>query len=82
MMRNWLGSLSFKRKAALLGLGVMAFQLPLGSCQFDQITATSTVTLDGREVIMNLIRGAILTPIDTFITDSVNELFDEFDSSD
>ena len=73
---------SLKKKAVLLGLGAMVFQLPLGSCEFDQITATSTVTLDGREVIVNLIRGAILTPIDTFITDSVNELFDEFENSD
>ncbi len=71
-----------RRKLAALGLGALLFQLPLGGCEFDQITATSTVTLDTREVLISMIRGAILTPIDTFITNGVNELFDELDNED
>jgi hypothetical protein len=71
-----------RKKFAAAGLGTLLFAFPLGGCELDQITATSTVTLDTREVLISAIRGAILTPIDTFITDSVNQLFDELDSED
>ena len=48
----------------------------VGSCDLGEITTTTTVTLDGREVIISLIRGTILPPIEQFITDAVNEAFD------
>ena len=70
----------FRRKLAALATGGILLQISLSSCQFDQITATSTVTLDGREVLINLIRGAILTPIDQFITDRENSLIEELSS--
>ena len=64
-----------KRALALLGCGALVFGCPFGGCKIDQITTTST--LDGREVMISLIRGAILSPIDAAITQGVNELFDE-----
>lgn len=80
-MRHWSDIRNLKRRLAALGLGVLIFQLPSG-CQFDDITATSTVTLSGREVVINMIRGVVLTPIDAFITQSVNELFDQLEDED
>ncbi len=76
-MSNGKGFGKVRKKLAALGLGAMLFQF--GGCEFSEITATSTVTLDTREVLISMIRGAILTPIDTFITNGVNELFDELD---
>ena len=38
-------------------------------------TVTTSTTFDGREAIIQLVRGAVLTPIDAFITDGINELF-------
>jgi hypothetical protein len=71
-----------RKKCVAAGLGAVLLAFPVGGCELDQITATSTVTLDAREVIISAIRGAILTPLDTFITEGVNQLFDEFDSGD
>lgn len=60
---------------SLLG-GAMAFQF--GGCIPNEFTAvqTSTVTLDGRTVITSLINAAIITPLQTAITDAVNSYFD------
>ena len=74
-MKYWSRVSGVRRKVALLGLGAFLFGWPFGGCQIDQITTTST--LDGREVLISLIRSAILSPIDTAITEGVNELFDE-----
>jgi len=49
----------------------MLFQL--GGCEFGDITTTTT--LDGRELVISLIQGAILNPIDAFIIDTVNDAF-------
>jgi hypothetical protein len=65
-----------RRKLGLLGCGALLFGCPFGGCQIDQVTASTT--LDGREVLISLIRGAILSPIDSAITYGVNEFFDEF----
>lgn len=64
---------NLKRKRCLTWLLTGGFLMQLGSCNFGNV-ATS-VTLDGRELIITLIRSAILTPLDQFITDSVNDLF-------
>ena len=64
-----------KRLMAILSVGTLLFGWPFSSCRIDEITTTSTV--DGREVLVSLIRGAILSPIDAAITEGVNELFDE-----
>lgn len=71
-----------RRKVAGLGLGALLLTFPFGGCEFEQITATSTVTLDTRDVLISAIRGAILTPIDTLITQGVNQLFDELDDEE
>ena len=49
----------------------------LVGCEFGEITTTTT--LNGRDLVISLIRGAILTPIDQYITDAVDEFFDEED---
>ena len=46
-----------------------------GGCSIGEITVTQTV--DGRELLISLIRGAILGPIDEYITTAVNEAFDD-----
>ena len=53
----------------LCGLGTL-FQL--GGC--DLGTINTTTTLDGREALIQLLRGAILGPIDAFITTAVNQV--------
>jgi hypothetical protein len=62
---------------SLLGT-VFAF----GGCNFGEFTASSTVTLDGREVVSSLIRGLILTPIESAIDASIDRVFDQFDDDD
>jgi hypothetical protein len=48
-----------------------------GGC--DLGTITTTTTLDGREVIISLVRSALINPLDAFITDRVNDLFTDED---
>lgn len=59
-----------KMLSALCAGGMM---LQLGSCDLGSITTTTT--LNGRDAIIQLIRGAILTPIDALITNAVNQAF-------
>lgn len=47
----------------------------LGNCDFGEITTTSTTTIDGRELLISLVRGAIITPLDQWVTDTVNDTF-------
>ena len=63
------------RTIGTLGAGALLFQL--GGCEFGDITTTTT--LDGRELVISLIQGAILNPLDAYITDSVNAAFGEED---
>ena len=63
------------KRAGLFCTAGVVFQV--GSCNFSEITTTTT--LDGREVIITLVRNAILTPIDLWITAAVNEMFDAND---
>ena len=65
------------RAAALAATGAVVLQL--GNCQLDDINVSSAVTIDGRDALIGLIRGVILTPIDQFITNGVNELFGDED---
>ena len=48
-----------------------------GGCDIGAITTTTTV--DGREALISLVRGAILAPIDAFITQAIYEAFDRDD---
>ena len=56
--------------ALLCGLGTLC---QFGGC--DLGTITTTQTLDGRDAIIQLFRGAILTPLDALITQTVNDAF-------
>jgi hypothetical protein len=60
----------------------LGVQLAAGGCNLSDINVSSSVTLDPREVIISLIRGAILTPIDNAITQGVNEALDQFVDED
>jgi len=73
MSMRWLVAKLRYRTLGALGAGALLFQL--GGCDFGQITTTTT--LDGRELVISLIRGAILNPIDAYITETVNNAFDE-----
>jgi hypothetical protein len=54
----------------------------MGGCDLGEFTATTTTTLDGREVVTYLVRSAILTPIDDFITNAVDAFFDQLEDND
>jgi hypothetical protein len=69
-----------RRYGALICGTALAF--PFGRCNFGEFTSTSTVTLDSRQVIAFLVRGAILTPIEQAIDAGVNRLFDAFQQED
>ncbi len=58
-----------RRATAILAAGMM-FQL--GGCDFGQITVTQT--LNTNELVISVIRGAILDPINLFITGAVNDI--------
>ena len=67
-------SRSMKVRAKSVGLlCVLGILCQFGGC--DLGTITTSMTLDGRDAIIQLVRGAILTPIDALITDAVNEAF-------
>lgn len=81
-MRSNSRNLRTRAKVALFGTGVVLFHtIPLGGCDLGTITTTSTTTLDGRQVIADLIRSAILTPLDAAITHAIEDLvgFDDDD---
>ena len=59
-------------------LGATGFLCQLGSCEIGEITTTSTI--DGRELIISLIRDAILAPLDEFVTEAVNDAFSDDDN--
>lgn len=60
-------------------VGATGFLCQLGNCDLGSITTTSTVTLDGGELIASLVRGAIITPLDQWLTDTINNAFESDD---
>lgn len=60
-----------RKFAATVMTGGMLFQF--GGCDFGSVT--TSVTLSGEELIISLVRAAILDPIDQFVTDQVNAAF-------
>lgn len=70
-----------KLKRFIGGLCVGTMALQFGGCNIDlgEITVASAATVNIRDVLIGLIRQAILTPIDVFITDGVNQTFDRID---
>lgn len=71
----------WKKWAMITTMGT-AFAFPFGSCEFGEFQATSTVTLDGRDVVTYLVSSWILTPISNAIDAGVNQLFDKFENND
>lgn len=61
------------KTAAIAALMGAVFQF--GGCNLGEITTTSTVSV--RELLINIVRGAVLAPIDQFVTDSINNAFGE-----
>ena len=70
------------KELAIVGVLGTAFVVPLGGCDMGEFTATSTVTLDGREVVSFLVRSWVLTPIEEAINNGVERLFDRIESED
>ncbi len=68
----------FRRAAALAATGAVVLQL--GNCRLDDINVSSAVTINGQDALIALIRGAVLTPLDQFITNGINDLFDDEDA--
>lgn len=62
-------------KKRLMLVGAAGFVGQLGNCGFGEIATTSTTTIDGRELLISLVRGAIITPLDQWLTDTVNDTF-------
>jgi len=69
-MRSRIHKLRAKSMGLLFGVGTLC---QFGGCELGTIT-TST-TLDARDAIIQIVRGAILTPIDVYITDAINQAF-------
>ncbi len=63
------------KKSAILAVMGVAFAFPFGSCNFDEFTVTTAV--DPAGLLASVFRTAILTPIDEFVTNGINNLFDE-----
>ena len=60
----------------LCGLGTL---FHAGACDLGTITTTSTQTLDGSVVIVDLVRSIIITPLDEYVTEVVSDAFDSDD---
>ena len=60
------------QRQCLAGFCAAGFVCQFGGCDLTQIT--TTVTVDGRELISGAIRNAILTPLDAAITEVVNDI--------
>ena len=65
-------SLRHRVLAAGLGLGTAC---QFGGCDLGEITVTNTVSTE--DFIISTIRGLILTPIDNFVTNAIENAFDD-----
>ncbi len=71
----------WRRRAAIASTGLL-LAWPLGSCNPGEFTTTTTITLDGREVVSWLVRAWLLTPIEQAIDRGIDRFFDQFDDQD
>ncbi len=74
------GFMSAMRRWALVG--GMGTTFALGGCDLGEFTTTTTTTLSGREVVSYLVRSAILTPVQNFVDDRIDNFFDEIEGED
>lgn len=66
-------------RLALLASGGLA-SFSLSSCDFSEFT--TTVTLDSRDVVEFLVRGAILTPLEEAIDQGIDYVFDKLEGEE
>lgn len=78
MCKRWA---DLRRLALATVAGAICGSSP-GACDLGEFTTTSTVTIDGREVIEYLVDSAILTPINTFVHDRVDAVLDQFEDDE
>ena len=60
-----------------IGVFTLGTLFQFGGCSIPDVTIPTT--LSGRDFLVTLIRGLLLTPIDQAITDAVNNAFQEED---
>lgn len=68
-----------KCKRRLMLVATAGSLCQFGTCDFGEITTTSTTTLDAGELIASLIRGAIITPLDEWLTNAIDEVIESGD---
>ncbi len=69
------------RKLVMVGLLCTAYAIP-GGCDLGEFTTTSTVTLNGRDIVSFLANAWILTPIQTAIDNGINNIFEELEDDE
>ena len=68
------------RLTAITAIVVIGVSLaPLVGCELGEFTTTTTTTLSGEEVVTYLVRSLVVTPIDEFLTDRIEDFFGEED---
>ena len=70
-MRARFGMLRMKSLGLFCGAG-MVFQV--GGCDLGNITSTTTVTLDARDALRQIVTSAILGPVNNYVTGAVDTL--------
>ena len=70
--------------ACFLTTAVIALATVCPGCtvDFGDFTSSSTVTLDGREVVTYLVRSLVLTPIQTYVDNGIDYIFDRLEDED
>ena len=71
------GFRKFQRRLAI-GLCSAGMLFQFGSCQFQDVQVVQTV--NGRDLLINLVRVAIITPIDQAITGAIMNAFPDDDN--
>ena len=69
----------FKKFVAIGAAGIL-LQLP-ASCQLEDFTTTTTTTLEGREVVSYFARSWIVTPIEQWLDNRIDALFDKWEDN-
>lgn len=67
----------FRRRTTIATLLSASVVFQFGGCEFGELTTTSTTTIDGRELLISLVRTAIIGPLDQLLNDAINEAFSD-----
>ncbi|GMU37567.1 MAG: hypothetical protein KJ057_09470 [Phycisphaerae bacterium] len=71
-MRSWGQRKAWRLGRRSTGLGLL---LALGGCEFGTISIP--VTLDVDDLLITLVRGLVITPIDQFVTEQITDAFED-----